>query len=164
MAIELNEPVIAAVYERLLGSDLTDAIDAINAEVDDGIMVEVPQQVLDYMPTPELLTEFPTIGIGDAPSTFEDDIGSSATGRHELLICVFCQNADQRALAWQLRRYAQAIVRTVLDGRNLGDAAWGTGLVRVSPGPALADNPDPEAVQDWMSWTGVQIWAKRDEE
>lgn len=163
MSVTLNEPVVKAVHERLSGG-LPAAIAAINAVVTDGITIENPVEVLDYIPPPGLLTAFPTIGIGDAPSTFEDDQGFSATGRHQLLVVAYVQNDVQGALAWQLRRYAQAIVRVVLDGRNLGDAAWGTGLVGVYPGQAFADNEDPDHVKTWMSWVGVRMWAKRDED
>lgn len=162
----LNETPVMAVKERL-ENDLQAALDDINSSVTDGYEVEPCQQVLTFIPPPDLLTTFPTIGIGDGPSTFEDDNGFEATGRHELLIVCYLQNADQEALAWQLRRYTQAITTTVLAGRELSStvagAAWGTGLVRISPGPTLADNEDPAQVRTWMTWAGVQIWAKRDE-
>lgn len=165
MAIQLNEPIIVEIVERLR-DDFDDAVTAINAGVTDGFTIEAPDaaQVLDYPPPPELLTVFPTLSVSDGVSRFEDDQGYSATGKHLVLICAFCQDPDQQALAWRLRRYAQAIVRTVLAGRKLDTAAWGTGLEGVYPGPAYADNADPESVTSWMSWVGVRIWAKRDEE
>jgi hypothetical protein len=167
MAITLNETTVRAVKTRL-EADLEAEIAQINAAATDDFTIAEPAQVLDYIPYPQILTVFPTIGIGDGVSTFEDDQGNSATGRHELLVVVYLQNADQEALAWQLRRYLQAVTRVVLAGRTLNDtlsgAGWGTGLVRISPGPTLADNEDPEAVKTWMSWGGIVIWAKRDEE
>lgn len=167
MAIQLNEPAILAVKERL-ENNLPAAIDAINAEVTDGHEIEPVVAVHTFIPPPDFLDDFPMIGIGDGPSTFEDDNGSSATGRHELLVVAYLQDAEQEALAWKLRRYLQAIARVVLKDRNLNDtvagAAWGTGLVRISAGPTLADNEDPKHVKTWMTWAGVQIWVKRDEE
>ncbi len=167
MAITLNELPVRALKQRLEAS-LPAEIAAINATVTDGFVIAEPKQVLDYIPYPQVLTDYPTIGIGDGGSTFEDDEGFSATGRHELLIVCYLQHSDQRALAWQLRRYLQAITRVALAGRTLSDtlsgAAWGTGLVRISPGPTLGDSEDPELVRTWMSWAGVLIWAKRDEE
>lgn len=163
MAIQLNEPVVLAVVGRLQ-DQYAEIVDAINAEVDDGFTIEAPppEQIRGYIPGPGEFTQYPTIGIGDGPSTFEDDEGYSATGRHEILIVVYEQSDDQETLAWRLRRHQQAITRIVLDGRRLDDAAWGTGLVRIVPGRTLVDDPDNP--QTWMSWTGIQIWAKRDEE
>jgi hypothetical protein len=163
MPITLNQPIIVEVQQRL-NSDLATNIAAVNAEQTDGFDVEVPgtEEIFDYIPPPGLLTAFPSVGIGDGPSRFEDDIGSSATGRHELLIVAYEQDADQRALAWKLRRHCQAIVRTILDGRNLDSAAWGTGLVAIRPGPTIEDDPDNPKV--WTSWSGVHIWAKKEEE
>jgi hypothetical protein len=161
MAIQLNEPIIVELVERL-DSDLAGTITAINAGVTDGYTIDPPAEVYDYIPPPGVLTAFPSVGIGDAPSTFEDDIGSSATGRHGILIVAYQQADEQRKLVWSLRRYAQAITRVVLQGRKLDSAAWGTGLVAVRPGPTLED--DPESPSVWTSWVGVEIWAKRDEE
>lgn len=161
MAIELNEPIVRALVERL-EAELPAAIAAVNQDVDDGIQIAEPAQVHDFLPTPNLLTVFPTIGIGDGPSTFSDDTGFSATGEHHLLVVCYLQDASQNALARQLRRYVRAVARVVLAGRRLGDAAWSVSLVRVVPGPTLAD--DPEDPREWMSWSGIEIAAKRDED
>lgn len=161
MAYELNEPVVAALKARL-EEEMTATIAAINEAATDGFQLSAPSQVLDYIPPPSDLLEPPVIGIGDAPSRFEDDIGSSATGRHELLIVAYDQSDEQRALAWKLRRWSQAIARISLSTRKLGSAAWGTGLVGIRPGPTLVDNP--EKPRDWFSWVGVTIWAKTEEE
>lgn len=167
MAITLNEPVVKAV-KSLLATNLAAAIATINTEgaASDGYSIEAPQQLLEYIPELAELVTFPTIGIGDGNSTFEDDIGSSATGVHELIVVVYLQDPDPAALTWRLRRYEQAIVRTVLAGRMLGGPPiWGAGLRRVVPGPMLTDNPDPHAKERaWMSYAGIVIWAKKDEE
>lgn len=159
--IQLNEPVIAALKGRL-ENNLQAAIDDINAGVADGFELEPVQQVLGFAPLPEYLTTFPTVGITDGASTFEDDMAFAVTGRHEILVVIYQQNADQEALAWQLRRYTQAICQVILANRNLDDAAWGTGLIEIAPGPAL-ENSDPDAVAKWMTYAGVRIWAKREE-
>jgi hypothetical protein len=159
----LNEPAVQAVIARL-ETNLTDALTVVNSRNDDGYEIEKPVQILPFIPPPDWLNDFPTIGIGDGASGFEDDTGFAATGRHELLIVIYLQHADQDALAWQLRRYTQAVAGVVLAGRNLeAEGAWGTGLVRISPGPTLGDNEEPEAVKTWVSWAAVQIWAKHEE-
>jgi hypothetical protein len=162
MAIELNEPIIAEIKSRLV-DDLPAAIAAINTERVDDVVLVAPaaEDILEFIPTPALLTVFPTIGVGDGGSRFEDDIGSSATGKHEILIVAYLQSAEQHELAVQLRRYMVAIARVILAGRNLDSAAWGTGLVGTYPGPTLTDNPEDPT--EWMSWSGIRIWAKREE-
>lgn len=163
MAVSLNEPAIRALHARLV-DELPAAIAGLNAEVSDGFELDelVPDRVLDFVPPIALLVDFPTIGIGDGRTTFEDDTGNSATGKHELLIVAYLQNADQRMLAWQLRRTAQVLVRVALRGRNLGDGGWGTGLVSIDPGPTLTDNPD--APREFASWVGVRMWVKNEQE
>ena len=161
MAIELNEPVVDALVSRL-NSNLAATITTVNGEHSDDYDLDNPEQVLDYIPPTSLLTAFPTIGIGDGPSRFEDDIGASATGVHQVMVVVYLQEAEQVALARKLRRYAVAIARVILEDRNRGSDAWGTVLNRVDPGPTLADAP--ENPQTFMSWVGLTITAKRDEE
>jgi hypothetical protein len=163
MYLKLNSPVVVALQERLVEA-LPDVIAEINADVTDGFEIPSiePAQVLPYIPPPSDRLQPPTIGIGDGKSLFEDDVGFSATGRHELLVVVYEQASDQEALAWILRRWTQAIATVALDGRRLGAGAWGTGLIGTAPGPTLADNPqDP---QEWFSWSGLRLWAKRDED
>ena len=160
MAIQLNEPVIAALRDRL-EDDLPAAITSLNASVTDGFTISNPVNVYDFIPPVALLLDFPTVGIGDAPSTFEDDQGFSMTGRHRLLICAYLSDPDQRALAWKLRRYSQAIVRVLRSDQQIGPG-WGSGVERIDPGPTLTDNP--EAPQTFTSWVGVAIWVKTDEE
>ena len=163
MALKLNEPVVVALRQRLVDG-LPDAIVEINAGVTDGFEIPSidPTEILPYIPPPSDRLAPPTIGIGDGRSLFEDDIGSSATGRHEILVVVYEQCSDQERLAWTLRRWTQAIATVALEGRALGDGAWGTGLIGTAPGPTLTDNPANP--QEWFSWTGLRLWAKRDED
>lgn len=151
--VELNEPVVRAV-QGMLADELPD----ICSDLD----LPAPVAVETFVPPLALLLDFPTLGIGDAPTRFEDDQGFSATGRHELMIVAFLADQDQEALAWNLRRYGQAIVRTLRTDLQLRGSAFGSGLVGVDPGPTLADKP--ENPQTFTSWTGVRFWAKRDEE
>lgn len=153
MTIDLNEPIVRAVQE-MLSDQLPDLADELD--------IRPPVAVEAFIPPPALLLDFPTIGIGDGDTRFEDDEGFSATGKHELLIVIYLQNADQEALVWELRRYAQAVVRVLRSDLKLGGAAWGSGLVGVRPGPTLADDPDNP--RTFTSWTGVRFWAKKDEE
>lgn len=164
MAITLNEPIVKQL-QTILAANLPAEVTAINAAantVADGFTIEDPAQVLDFVPPVEYLTTFPTVAIGDGPSTFADDNAWSATGRHTLFIVCFLQDPDQQALAWRLRRYEQALIRVVLANRNLGTAAWGTVLDGIDPGPTLVD--DPKAPQTWLSWAGIRIVAHKDEE
>ena len=153
MTIDLNEPIVHA-----LQTQLSEGLPDVCAELD----LTAPVAVEDYIPPVGLLLDFPTIGIGDGSTRFEDDEGFSATGRHELLIVAYLSNQDQQTLAWELRRYTQAIVRVVRSDLKLGGSAWGSGLVGTAPGPTLTD--DPENPRQFTSWTGVRIWAKKDEE
>lgn len=160
--LDLNEPVVAALKTRL-ETDLPAVIAQVNAAVTDGFTITDPKQVLDFLPPQSHLTAFPTVAIGDGPTRFEDDIATSATGRHEIMMLAFLQDSDQRALAWKLRRYGRAIASTALQGRALGSAqGWGMGLVSIVPGPTLGD--DPEHPRTFYSWTAVTIWVKGDED
>lgn len=156
---DLNEPVVTALRDRL-EAELPAAVAEVNAAVTDGITIEPPAQVLDYVPNLEELTVFPTVAIQDLPSRFEDDIGSSATGRHQLQIVTFVAVPELRALAWSLRRHARAVATVALAGRSLPPAGWGTTLERVDPGPTLSQEEGPRT---WMSWVGVVINARTDE-
>lgn len=149
---ELQAPLVTALQARL-ADDLPAKIDEVNALVTDDTTIDYPAQVLDYVPLPAQLTEFPTVAIGDLPSTFQDDIGSSVTGVHGLSIVVFLVHQDQRTLAWQLRRYLQAVTTVALAGRQLGDA-MGTTLRRITPGPTLDAVESPRA---WLTWASVDI-------
>jgi hypothetical protein len=67
-----------------------------------------------------------------------------------------------------LRRYAQAVLRTILAGHVIGEvtdaagraAAWGTGLDSIAWGPTLGSTATPKT---WLSWCVVAIWTKREE-
>ena len=86
------------------------------------------------------------------------------SAQHSLGVVVFCSNPDQHILAWELRRYVQAIVRTCLNGRILGsgssNGAWGTGFQRIAWGPTLESASKP---QTWMSFALFTLWARREE-
>ena len=160
MAIELNEPIIAALKARL-EADLPAVITAINSDVTDGVTIGAPVAIYDFIPPVALLNDFPTVGIGDGPSTFEDDQGFSMTGKHRFLVVAYQCDQDQRALAAKLRRYARAVVRVLRSDLQIGPG-WGSGIERIDPGPTLTDNPDNP--RTFTSWTGVALWVKADEE
>jgi hypothetical protein len=159
--LDLNEPAVHAVVGRLR-ERLGDVIAELNTGVEDGITIEPPtdEQILDFVPQLELLVDFPTIGIQDLPSKFEDDIGSSATGRHLLGVVIFHANPDQRELAWQLRRYARAVASCVLAGRVIEPDVWGVLLDKVEPGPTLSHEENPRT---YMSWTAVTFDLRTEE-
>lgn len=167
---ELNEPVVVALLARLQDPALLNVeIAAIAAgctrqDEADSLGPVAPAQVLDFVPPPSYLVDFPTIGIQDTSTMGEDDTGSSMTGRHLMGVVVFCSDPDQHILAWQLRRYLQAITRVCLAGRTLGStspmAAWGTGFAGIDWGPTLASTSKPET---WMSFAMFKMWARREE-
>jgi hypothetical protein len=154
--LDLNEPVVAALQARLQ-EELAGVITEINAANTDDLVLDAPSSdaILDYVPVPEQLTSWPTVGIQDLPSTIEDDIGSSFTGVYGLAVVIFSADADQRLLAVKLRRYAQAVATTALRSRQLGPA-WIT-LRSITPGPTLDVEESPRT---WVSWTAVAINAK----
>lgn len=161
------EPVIVALKKRL-DDDLPATVDAVNAAITDGILIEHPQQILDYIPPAELLLAFPTIGIAEGNDRIEDDTGHASTGVHELSVVVFVQADDQQVLVSRLRRMRAAVARTIMDGRVLEDAvdpsrnrAWGVTYRRGIPGPTLGDVKD-DRVQSWMSWTQLVFECRSD--
>lgn len=167
---ELTEPIVYALLERLqdpaqLNVQVAQIAESLARQDEAASLVPVtPAQIFDFVPPPSYLTAFPSIGIEDATSLLEDDTGSTATGKHSMGIVVFCSDPDQHLLAWQLRRYLQAVTRVVLAGRTLGSenglAAWGTGLQRIAWGPTLESVSTPRT---WMSWALLQIWCRREE-
>lgn len=167
---ELTEPIVYALLARLqdpgqLNAELANIQqNVVRADEAKSLVPVNPEQVFDFIPPPSYLTTFPSIGIQDTASLTEDDTGHSATGKHTMGIVVFCSDPDQHILAWQLRRYMQAITRTVLAGRNLGSepslAAWATGFDRIAWGPTLESTASPTT---WMSFAMLQIWARREE-
>lgn len=153
--LALNEPLVAALVDRLV-AELPDAVDELNAAVTDGWTIDHPAEVLPYVPSPALLTDFPTLGIQDFPSRFEDDIGSSATAVHRLGVVFFLVDADLGGLALQLRRYARVVATVALRSRQLGPA-WSVTLDQYVPGPTLEDEEDPRT---WLSFAAITIDAK----
>lgn len=160
----LNELPIQTMKARLISS-VNDKIDGVNALSED---LQVPHfeeiDILDYMPSVRELTRFPTIGIAEGTTVFQDDVGWSATGVHTLTAVIFYQAPDQRTLAVSLRYLRIAVANSLLETRQLGDSPadtpWGVTLVGTMPGPTLARTSDP---QEWLSMTGVTIMC-RDEQ
>lgn len=155
MQTTLNETVIEAV-SSMLSTDLPAALSAI----DTGL--PVPVNIYEYLPPVVMITDYPTIGIGDGPTMTEDDIASSWTEVHSLLVVVHLAEQNPEALAWDLRHYVQAMVNVLASDRTLNGSAFGAGGFRVEPGPMLSDNPDKP--QQFMAWSGISFWAKRDED
>ncbi len=163
------EPVIAALHARLTSS-LPGAINAVNAAVTDGTLIEHPRQILDHIPPVEVLLDFPTVAIGEGTGRWQDDTGHEATGVHELTVMAFIQADDQQTLVRQLRRTRKAILSTILDGRALPDATdptrnrgWGVMLHTIAPGPTLGD-VNAEQITSWMSWVRITITCRSDSE
>ena len=167
-----TEPGVAAILARLedpaqLNVEIADIAAGVVAADQAASLVPIPPaNINDFVPPPSFLVDFPAIGIQDMGSSFEDDAGHSATGRHVFGIVIFCSDPNQEILAWQLRRYAQAVTRVLLRDRAFSEtnapmqAGWGTGLESIAWGPTLSSIATPKT---WMSFCVVQIWTKREE-
>lgn len=160
MSFLLNEPLIIALHERLV-SELATEVEAINARDTLGVHLDPPKAILDFVPQGELIDNagFPCFGIGDLPSKIEDDTGFSVTLRAGLHIVTYDQHSDQRALAWRLRRYQQAVTTCALRTRRLDDQ-WGIVGKGTIPGPTLGRETDPAV---WESWCAVAIEGRSDD-
>jgi len=163
----LTEPGVQAILARLedpaqLNAEIANIAAGVVAQDQAASLVPIPPaNIQDFVPPPAYLVDFPALGIQDMGSKFEDDTGSSVTGRHLFGVVIFCSNPDQELLAWMLRRYAQAVTRVLLAGRILeGNAGWGTGLDSIAWGPTLSSTATPKT---WLSWCVVQIWTRREE-
>lgn len=160
MSYRLNEPIVGAIHARLV-ADLPAAIAARNAEITDGFELTEPAAIWPFVPGDRRLAAagYNAIGIGDLPSRYTDDIGSSVTGEHELVILVYQADRDGEALAWKIRRMLQVVTELVLRGRNYESVAnfEGVGLRRIDPGPTLERERDPELVR---TFAAVTIWVR----
>lgn len=132
----------------------------VNAEL--GLLLEdvdIDNAILDHVPPVQEITRWPTIGIGEGPTTLADDIGWSATGHHLLTVMLFHQHADVGELARQLRGYRIAAANAALEGRQLG-SQWGVVLRGTVPGPTLGEGDSPRA---WISMTGIALELRDDQ-
>lgn len=161
MTVKLNEPLVISLQNKLT-TTLNAIVDDINTnQTSPAYSIEYPQQVLDYIPTISQLTSFPTVAISDGDMYLEDDVGYGATGVFELTVVAFIQDPDQRALAWKLRRYAQAMTRCILANRRLETEGWSVVLKRVRPGPTLGRDENP---RQWISTVAVIIEVKSEQD
>ena len=163
--LDLSERAIEAMMARLQnGNSVIDSINAERAASNTNAVYPIPYpaQVLDSPPVRQMLNVFPTVAIIDGEIRFEDDQGFLATGLYEMTVAAYLQNSDPRALAWQLRRYAQWMASVLLVGRNMDGGGWGVVLKGVSPGARLQQST-PSGVQGYMSWISVTIEIKDDQ-
>jgi hypothetical protein len=169
MTVHLTEPVVAGLVARLSDS-LGAQIDQINAEATDEIAVRYPQRTLDHLPTLEVMTDFPVIGVGEGTGNMGDDTGHSMTGTYTMTICVYESDADTQTLTTRLRRLRLAAFRTVIDGRVLptadgsGIAAYGIRPMRLLAGDRLADfDRHAQTITSFMGWCGFTVECLCDE-
>lgn len=152
-------PAIVAQFE----ANAAAKVRAINDQVTDGITIPDPAQILDFAPTPATLEgALPLIGIADFPSRFEDDLVTSITGVHQFAIIVALSNVEERALAWQLRRYRSLIADLIQVDRTFGGVCRPALFDQVQPGPYL-ENTNPERPHSWLSWFYYLITCRRGE-
>lgn len=168
--LHLYEPAVDALVNRLRTS-LDGYVTAVNAQVADTTMIDpVPaDRVLPYVPPLDMVTAFPTVGVGRLPGRWRDDSGHSATGEYGLSVVAFVQDANQDALTKKADRTLRAVVSCVLDGRP---AAWGTDpgqpygvtLRELIPGAVLGDRPGPnQPPNSYLTWMGVAVTVLLDE-
>lgn len=173
--IELAEPAIKALV-ALLAEKLPETITELNTETSDDFELEPPTAVLDYMAFSLTLEQgMPLICIQDMPVAFLNDLEFSMESESIIAIAAVVQTGDHRTLAWQLRRYIQAIMQVIQNDRLLGGAgkllAPGSGIASVlfegtEPGPLLGDrDPDADGVPpiSFRSWTWLLIRVRRAE-
>lgn len=164
--MELNEPIIKQLV-AVLEAGLPQEVIAHNAAATDGIELDAPAQILDYMPVPGSYGGgLPIIGIQDLPGRFENDLQHSMEATYGFGIAAVLQTADHRTLAWQLRRYLEVIASVIQADRQLGTASLMrkapanvlyTKFEGTEPGPLLgnrnpeASNAPPDSYRSW-SW------------
>lgn len=173
--MELNESTIKQLAE-VLENGLEQEINERNAELTDGFALDPPAQILDYMPVPATYGGgLPIVGVQDLPARFSNDLQHSMEGTYGLGLCALMQTPDHQTLAWQLRRYIQAIANVIQADRELGPLS----LMRkppanviylefagTQPGPLLANtNPDNdgEAPVSFRSWSWLLLECRRQE-
>jgi hypothetical protein len=152
---DISEPVIMALVSRF-EERLPNAIDEINAQATDGLVLAQVDRVFDYIPARGELVSYPTIGVMEGEAELQDDVGWGATIVMPVVAICFVQAVTQRDLVRSLRRYAKAMCNVALEGRTLGPA-WGVTLDGVRPGPSQNDEENPRA---WESWVGVALLCK----
>lgn len=176
--LELTDPLATALV-TLLEAGLNATIDTLNAAVSDGFTIDHVAQVLDYVPTPSTLEGgLPAVGYQDLGGQFADDLQYSMDAEHRFAAVAIVQNADQRSLAWQLRRTLTAVARTIQADRTVGTpagtgsimktkgGAWAVNFLSYEPGPLLDATPlaageaPPSA---FMSYLSLVMSARRTE-
>lgn len=172
--VELNEPIIKALV-ALLKENLGVQVAAINNEMSDDFLMDPPVDVLPYMPFALTLERgMPIVAVQDLPTTFDNDLQFSMESESTLGIAAILQTSDHSTLAWQLRRYVQAIVQVIQADRMLGVSSVlrsqaqviYTEFLSTEPGPMLGDrDPDADGVPptSFRSWTWLLIKCRRQE-
>ncbi len=172
MTLQLTEPVAAALVARLVAG-LNAQIDIVNAQSGDEVALHHidDARILDHLPTLEMMTSFPVIGVGEGNASFEDDTGHSMTGRYQFAVCVYESDVDRQVLATKLRRLRLAVARCAVGARGpLYDAAgeniaaYGVRPIRLMPGDVIGDyNQHERRVTSFMAWCGLVIECLADE-
>lgn len=173
--LALNEPIVKTLVS-LLEDELPTVVEELNATVTDGYTLSPPAQILDFMPGASLLGGgVPAICTQDMPASFFNDLQFSVDGSHGLGVASVIQNSDQQALAWQLRRYTQAVAQVIQRDRLKGQQAsrlilegkvWVVEFAGTEPGPMLADrdpNSPNEPPSSFLSWTWLMLRFNRTE-
>jgi hypothetical protein len=155
VAFSLSEPIVRAIVDRLV-SDLPAAVASINAELADGIDLDLPpnDRILPYVPSLGTLRTWPTIGIEDVKLDLEDDIGSSVVVAARQAVIAFDRDRSLEHLGWKLRRWERAITTAVMRDRTLGAGAYLVNHMGNVPGRTLgvSEPKNVEANVGWRAW------------
>ena len=116
--IEGNEPIIKTLV-TILKEGLPTLITEINNAVADDFILEPPVNVLPYIPFDLTLEQgMPIVAVQDLPASYENDLIHSFEGEYNLAIASILQTSDHQTLAWQLRRYNQAVMQAIQNDRT----------------------------------------------
>lgn len=149
----LNEDTLKALHTRLT-TNLNAVIDTANSTLTTpSFPLDYPTQVFDYIPPIGELADFPIVAIGDGTIDFQDDVGWSATGVMDFVVCIWVHEFEPRALAWKLRRMMACVANCVLLDRDLDGAGWGVTLGKIEPGPTLGRRENPKEMVGMRAMT-----------
>ena len=160
----LIEPVVYGIT-TFLTNELPAQLTAITAGYSDGIVLDPPAAVFDYMPARSELV-FPCACVLPGQSQTRADAGGWMDGEHAVSVAVFVQEQETRALSYKLLRYQRAVIELVQAHRNGypdrdGNMAWtGLNFVQTVPGDRFRHDSNPKA---YVDHTTIMLRAMRQE-
>lgn len=160
----LIEPIVYGVT-AFLTAGLPAQLTQITAGYADGIVLDAPAAVFDYMPARSELV-FPCVCVLPGQSQSRADAGGWMDGEHSLSVAVFVQEQETRALSYKLLRYQRAVIELVEANRygvpdRDGNQAWtGLNFLQTVPGDRFRHDSNPKA---YVDHTTIMLRAMRQE-